>query len=383
MTLNGWPRSRSSARSSLPSRRPFGGYMTRVFAGERTLLHPVLRPVERAVYWCCGVEESEEQHWLVLRGLDAVLQRRRVRRRSTRCSGCKGICRSIRRARPRSRRPRLQHVGELRDQHELAVLLARDDHELSRRRWPGSRSIISSRPRPASRWRSRSIRGFVRREAQAIGNFWVDLTRSTLYILLPLSVVLGALLRVAGRAADSERLCRRDDARGREADDRARTGRLAGSDQDSRHQRRRLLQRQLRTPLRESDAAHQFRAARLDLLDRRRPDQHLRPDGQGRAPGLGDLRRHGRSCSSPASRPPIGAEAQATPPSRNSASISAPARRRPAATWKARRSASASPIRPSTPPSRPTRRAARSIPCMTASRRSAASCRIVDISSAR
>ena len=44
--------------------RPFGGYMTRVFAGERTFLSPLLRPVERAIYWCCGVDEKEEQHWL-------------------------------------------------------------------------------------------------------------------------------------------------------------------------------------------------------------------------------------------------------------------------------------------------------------------------------
>src|SRR5262249_37770526 len=37
------------------------------------------------------------------------------------------------------------------------------------------------------------IRGFVRREAKTIGNFWVDLTRSTLYVLLPISII-GALL---------------------------------------------------------------------------------------------------------------------------------------------------------------------------------------------
>src|SRR4029077_9388933 len=35
------------------------------------------------------------------------------------------------------------------------------------------------------------IRGFARREAKAIGNFWVDLTRTTLYVLLPLSIVIG------------------------------------------------------------------------------------------------------------------------------------------------------------------------------------------------
>ena len=38
------------------------------------------------------------------------------------------------------------------------------------------------------------IRGFARRSAQTIGNFWVDLTRTTLYILLPLSVVLALVL---------------------------------------------------------------------------------------------------------------------------------------------------------------------------------------------
>src|SRR4051812_8169542 len=44
---------------------PFlGGYMTRVFNGERTLLSPVLRPFERALYAVGGVDERHEQHWL-------------------------------------------------------------------------------------------------------------------------------------------------------------------------------------------------------------------------------------------------------------------------------------------------------------------------------
>ena len=41
----------------------FGGYMTRVFAGAWTFLSPGLRPLERFVYWCCGVDETEEQSW--------------------------------------------------------------------------------------------------------------------------------------------------------------------------------------------------------------------------------------------------------------------------------------------------------------------------------
>ena len=44
--------------------KPLGWYMTRVFNGEATFLSPVLRPVERGLYWISGVDERREQHWL-------------------------------------------------------------------------------------------------------------------------------------------------------------------------------------------------------------------------------------------------------------------------------------------------------------------------------
>src|SRR3979411_958914 len=44
--------------------KPLGGYMTRVFNGERTFLSPILRPVEAGLYWVGGVDERREQHWL-------------------------------------------------------------------------------------------------------------------------------------------------------------------------------------------------------------------------------------------------------------------------------------------------------------------------------
>src|SRR6202790_3260798 len=44
--------------------KPLGWYMTRVFNGERTLLSPVLRPVEIVLYRIGGVDERREQHWL-------------------------------------------------------------------------------------------------------------------------------------------------------------------------------------------------------------------------------------------------------------------------------------------------------------------------------
>src|SRR5277367_4070306 len=44
--------------------RPLGGYIARVFNGERTFLSPILRPVEAGLYWAGGVDERREQHWL-------------------------------------------------------------------------------------------------------------------------------------------------------------------------------------------------------------------------------------------------------------------------------------------------------------------------------
>ena len=43
--------------------KPMGAFMTKVFAGERTFLHPVLRPVEKLCYALCGVKENVDQRW--------------------------------------------------------------------------------------------------------------------------------------------------------------------------------------------------------------------------------------------------------------------------------------------------------------------------------
>ena len=61
------------------------------------------------------------------------------------------------------------------------------------------------------------VRGFSRRSVQTIGNFWVDLTRVTLYILLPICIVTTLLPGLAGRPAVARCLCRRRHAGGRQA----------------------------------------------------------------------------------------------------------------------------------------------------------------------
>src|SRR5580658_10600650 len=43
--------------------KPMGAYMTKVFSGDRTFLHPILRPLERLCYTLCGVKETVDQRW--------------------------------------------------------------------------------------------------------------------------------------------------------------------------------------------------------------------------------------------------------------------------------------------------------------------------------
>ncbi len=203
------------------------------------------------------------------------------------------------------------------------------------------------------------IRGFVRREAQHIGNFWVDFTRSTLYVLLPLSALLAVVLVSQGvvqsfepyQSVDPRGTDRRGDARDR-AGRAARSGRQPGGHQAAGHQRRRLLQRQLGAPAREPDAALEFPGGARHPADPGGALLHLRPHGWRHPAGLGgaggdaghlraaDARRDGRGA---------GRQSPLRRPGHRSGRVGARSR---AATWRARRPASASPTRRCGPPPR-------------------------------
>src|ERR1700730_575389 len=64
MTINGWIQIAIFAAIVAAIVIPLGGYMTKVFAGERTPLSPVLRPVEPVFYRLSGVDPIREQGWL-------------------------------------------------------------------------------------------------------------------------------------------------------------------------------------------------------------------------------------------------------------------------------------------------------------------------------
>jgi K+-transporting ATPase ATPase A chain len=169
--------------------RPFGGYMTRVFAGERTLLWPVLRPVERAVYWCCGVDESEEQHWLtyavamLLFSVVGFVTLYAVQRLQWYLpfnpQGQTGVEQSL---------ALNTSVSFITNTNWQAYVPETTMGYLVQMAGLTVHNFVSAATGIALALAL--IRGFVRREAKAIGNFWVDLTRCTLYILLPLSVAI-------------------------------------------------------------------------------------------------------------------------------------------------------------------------------------------------
>src|SRR4051794_37559345 len=63
MTFTGWAQIVLYCLIIVALVRPLGGYMTRLFAGERMFLTPVLGPIERGLYRAAGVDERGEQHW--------------------------------------------------------------------------------------------------------------------------------------------------------------------------------------------------------------------------------------------------------------------------------------------------------------------------------
>jgi K+-transporting ATPase ATPase A chain len=189
VTIDGWMQIALFAVIVTLITRPFGGYMTRVFAGERTLLWPILRPIERAIYRCCGIDEREEQHWLTYA----------VAMLSFSVVGFATLYAL----------ERLQWYLPFNPEHQsgLAPDLAFNTSVsfVTNTNWQsyGGETTMGYLVQMAGltmhNFLSAAtgialalalIRGFARREAKAVGNFWVDLTRTTLYVLLPISIVV-------------------------------------------------------------------------------------------------------------------------------------------------------------------------------------------------
>ena len=172
---------------------PLGAYMTHVFNGERTFLSPVLRPVEAGLYWLGGVDEKREQHWTTytvamlffhVGGLLILYALMRLQA---------GL--PFNPAEQSAVAPDLSfntavsfitntnwqnYGGESTLSYLVQMLGLTHQNFLS-----AATGIVLA---------VALIRGFARASLRTIGNFWVDITRCTLYILLPICIIYALFL---------------------------------------------------------------------------------------------------------------------------------------------------------------------------------------------
>ncbi len=172
---------------------PLGRYMARVFSHEPTLLDPALRPIERLIYRLAGVHPETEQSWveyavaMLLFSAAGMLLLYALQR-------LQGLL-------------PLNPQGLSAVAPDLAFNTAASFTTNTNWQAYAGESTMSYLTQMAGlafhNFVSAAagiaiaiavIRGFVRRNAKTIGNFWVDLTRATLWILLPLSIVMALAL---------------------------------------------------------------------------------------------------------------------------------------------------------------------------------------------
>jgi K+-transporting ATPase ATPase A chain len=193
MTLIGWLQIALYGAIVVALVKPLGGYMTRVFSGERTFLSPVLRPVEAGLYAMAGVDERREQHWTVytvsmllfhvlgflilyaLMRLQAVLPFNPAEQSAVAPDLSFNTAVSF-----ITNTNWQNYGGESTMSYLVQMLGLTHQNFLS-----AATGIVLA---------VALIRGFARASMQTIGNFWVDITRCTLYVLLPICIVYGLFL---------------------------------------------------------------------------------------------------------------------------------------------------------------------------------------------
>jgi potassium-transporting ATPase potassium-binding subunit len=175
--------------------KPVGLFMSRLFQGQRTFLHPILRPVEVLVYKLCGVREDQEQRWtqytasLLAFSLFAFLFPYALMR-------LQGLL---------PLNPQGFGAGQVSPDQSFNTAMSFMTN--TNWQWYSGESAMSYLVQMAAlavqNFVSAAagiavaialIRGFARHETDKIGNFWVDLTRGTLYVLVPLSIVAALVL---------------------------------------------------------------------------------------------------------------------------------------------------------------------------------------------
>ncbi|MBN9025126.1 MAG: potassium-transporting ATPase subunit KdpA [Rhizobiales bacterium] len=194
MTVNGWIQILVFCGIILALVKPLGGYMTRVFNGERTILSLIFGPLERGLYRLAGTSDREEQHWTTYAGAMLLFN-------------LAGFLLLYVLQRVQGSLP-YNPAGMGAVPPELAFNTAASF--VTNTNWQnyGGESTMSYLTQMAGmnvqNFVSAAtgiviaivlIRAFARKSARTLGNFWVDIVRATLYVLLPICVV-GTLVLV-------------------------------------------------------------------------------------------------------------------------------------------------------------------------------------------
>ena len=177
--------------------KPVGVFLYRVFEGERTFLHPIFRPLERLIYWLGGVREDEEQSWIrysasmislsifgflfvyVLQRLQGHLPLNPMHFSTPQASSS---------ATPMT--PDLAFntaVSFMTNTNWQSYSPDTTVSYFTQMAALAVQNFISAAVGIAVA--VAMIRGFARHTVKTIGNFWVDVTRCTVYILLPVCIV--------------------------------------------------------------------------------------------------------------------------------------------------------------------------------------------------
>ena len=193
MTANGWIQIAIFAVIVTASVKPLGLYMAKVFEGQRTFLSPIMRPIERMFYAICGVKEGDEQHWTTytvavllfsLLGfvvLYAMQRLQAVLPFNPQSMAAVTPDSSFNTAVSFATNTNWQGYGGETSMSYLTQMAGLTTQNFV----SAAAGIVIA---------IALIRAFARRSANTVGNFWVDLTRCVLYVLLPLSIVVALVM---------------------------------------------------------------------------------------------------------------------------------------------------------------------------------------------
>jgi K+-transporting ATPase ATPase A chain len=197
MTLVGWLQIALVLALVLACAIPLSKFVTRVFAGERNFLSPVFGPVERGFYRLAGVDPAREQDWyayaiaMVVFSIAGFLSLYALQRLQSflplNPRGFDAVAPDLAFNTSDSfiTNTNWQNYGGETTMSHLTQMLGLTVH-----------NFLSAATGLAMAFAL--VRGFTRSSATTVGNFWVDMTRVTLYILLPIAVVFAFVLVALG-----------------------------------------------------------------------------------------------------------------------------------------------------------------------------------------